>query len=181
MDLNNRITQQKAAAEARGKQEGTNQVALPNALAQADQTIGLIDDIKTDPNLPNVIGGIAGRMPAIGGHQADLVNKIDQLRGQAFMQAWQALKGSGARITNTESLKATDAIGRLNRVGSVDGYMKALTDLRDLIAGVRERAGVMAGVGPTPGAPQAAQGPAAPSFTQDQLRAEAIRRGLIKR
>jgi len=156
VQFGNQVTQSNAAAEAAGKAQGTNAVGLPQALAQADQAISLIDNIKNDPALSKAIGPIAGRLPAMGGEQANVVAKIDQLRGQAFLQAWQALKGAGARITNTESMKATDAIGRLQRTQSPEGFNQALSDLRDVIVGVRTRAGVMAGGEPTPPpAPQA--------------------------
>lgn len=177
--LGNELSRTAAASEALGKSQGTNLATLPNALAQADQAIKLIDNIKGDPNLSMALGPLAGRLPAMGGPQADVVQKIDQLKGQAFLQAWQSLKGAGARITNTESMRATDAIGRLSRVQSTEGFNKALDDLRQVIVDVRTRAGTMAGAGPTP--PQASSPQAAaPSFTQDQLLAEARRRGLVK-
>jgi hypothetical protein len=180
IQMGNEAARSNAAAEATGKAQGTSAAGLPQALAQADQAIALIDNIKNDPSLPEAIGPIAGRMPAIGGQQANVISKIDQLKGQAFLQAWQSLKGAGARITNTESMRATDAIGRLQRTQNIEGFNKALSDLRDVVVGVRTRAGVMAGGQPTP-PPQGQQATqAAPSFSQDQLRAEAIRRGLIK-
>jgi hypothetical protein len=181
VQLGNQVAQSNAAAEATGKAQGTNAAGLPQALAQADQAVSLIDNIKNDPGLSEAIGPVAGRMPAIGGQQANVIAKIDQLKGQAFLQAWQSLKGAGARITNTESMRATDAIGRLQRTQSPQGFNQALSDLRNVIVGVRTRAGVMAGGQPTPPPEQAQQSQAAaPSFSQDQLRAEAIRRGLIK-
>lgn len=179
IQMGNEAARGNAAAEAAGKVQGTNAANLPQTTGTMDLALKNIDEVLKDPALPNVVGTIAGRVPAIGGHQADLVNKISQLQSQTMLQGFQQLRGAG-RITQAEMFKAGEALARLNRVGSVDGFRGALQDLRDVVTAARTRAGVMAGGEPTPPPQQQAAAPSTPSFSQDQLRAEAIRRGLIK-
>lgn len=140
---------QEAAATAAGKAQGEAAAALPNTLAKADQAIALIDEIKQHPGKPYAVG-IAGPLPGIPGtSQQDFITRIDQLKGQTFLEAYQTLKGGG-QITEVEGKKAEAAIARLNRSQSPKEFDRALDDLREVIKSGRERAGVIAGGQPTP-------------------------------
>lgn len=57
---------------------------------------------------------------------------MDQINGQAFLQAFNALKGGGA-ITEIEGQKATEAIARLNTAQSYEDYKAALDELRGVV------------------------------------------------
>jgi hypothetical protein len=128
------------------------------AVAKAQRAIDLIDEIAQDPALPSITGMVQGNIPAgtplIGGGQAgiDLNAKILQLQGTAFLEAFESLKGGGA-ITEIEGTKAEQAIARLQRAQSLEGYQAALKDLRDVIENgkirAQERAAKASGEGGT--------------------------------
>lgn len=122
----------------------------------ADMGIGVIDQLLSDPGLGKITGW-ASKVPIIPGTEqarADALAK--QLEGQAFLQAFQSLKGGGA-ITNIEGEKATGAIARLQRAQSKADYTAALKDLRGVLDTGRKRAAAMV-PGTTPAAAPA--GPA---------------------
>lgn len=111
--------------------------SLPEALRNANFLVGKIDDILEDKSLGAVTGMIGGRTP---NYRTDSVNaqaKIDQLKGQAFLQAYQSLRGSGA-ISNQEGAKAERAMARLEQqaVGTKD-YVKALKEFRNEVVNLR--------------------------------------------
>ena len=105
----------------------------------AFDTITLIDDIYNDAALPDVTGMLQGRAPALTQDGTDLVEKIDQLKGKAFLQAFETLKGGG-QITEREGLAATKAIARLERKQSPEAYRESLMALRSVVQRVRARA-----------------------------------------
>ena len=130
--------------------EGSNPEARAAKLAEAERkrivnadsafdAITLIDDIYNDPALPSVTGMIQGRAPALSQDGTDLVVKIDQLKGKAFLQAFETLKGGG-QITEREGLAATKAIARLERQQSPEAYKESLMALRSVVERVRKRA-----------------------------------------
>jgi hypothetical protein len=134
----------KARDEKIGTIVGDNIANAPKAVATADRTLQSIDSILNDPALPQAVG-IGGILPAIPGtNQAGVVAKIDQLKGQAFLEAFASLKGGG-QITEVEGKKATDAIARLNRAQNLEDFTAALNELRDVVAAAKTRAQQQAG------------------------------------
>lgn len=77
---------------------------------------------------------------------------VDQLKGRAFLQAFESLKGGG-QITEVEGRKATEAIARLSTAQSDDEFVTSLKDLRDVVAAGYKRA-----TGKDLGAPSGASG-----------------------
>lgn len=136
----------KEAAEERGKATGQAQVGLPNALAQADQTLKTIDQIRAHPGRKSAFGvGRMGWVPGIpGSEQAGFVSMVDQLQGKTFLQAFESLKGGGA-ITEIEGKKAEGAIARLKRTQNDTDFDVALKDLEDVVRAGMERARAKAG------------------------------------
>lgn len=118
----------------------------------ADQGIGVIDQLLESPGL-GTITGLTSKLPIFPGTaQAKADALARQLEGQAFLQAFQSLKGGGA-ITNIEGDKATAAIARLQRNQSEKDYRQALGELRGILAKAKERAqgGAPAATGPKVG------------------------------
>lgn len=107
--------------------------------AKAQDGISLIDSILNDPALPSITGMIQGNLPPLTQGGTDLNVKIDQLKGQAFLQAFETLKGGG-QITEREGIAAQNAMARLNRAQSTEAYMEALTELRTIMERAYARA-----------------------------------------
>jgi len=84
--------------------------------------------------------GMGSMLPTIPGTaQADFRALQAQLQGQAFLQAFESLKGGG-QITEVEGQKAEAAIARLNSAQSQEAYDAALRELRGTLEQARKRA-----------------------------------------
>ncbi|NVM43187.1 hypothetical protein HWX16_23160 [Ochrobactrum intermedium] len=106
----------------------------------------MIDSLDTDPYLDSMVGPVASRMPNITADAARVQSKMDQIGGQAFLQAFNSLKGGG-QITEIEGQKATQAIARLNTAQSPADYRQALGELRQIVLTGVQRARQQAGGG----------------------------------
>lgn len=117
------------AALGRGAGEATAsaQVALPGATQISDEIEKQITALKNDPYLPQMLGPIDSRKPNVTEDAARVQGMIDQLKGGAFLQARQMLKGGGA-ITDFESTRAETAFIRANEAQSVEDFTAALDD-----------------------------------------------------
>jgi len=87
----------------------------------------------SDPALDKSTGALAWTQAIPGTDQRRFGTRVKQLDGQAFLQAFESLKGGG-QITEIEGDKATQAIGRLDSAQSPEDYRQALTDLRDVLS-----------------------------------------------
>jgi hypothetical protein len=103
--------------------------------------------MKTHPGREGSTGFIQGALPSRTSAQVDFQSLVDQTQGQAFLQAFQMLKGAG-QITEIEGQKATNAISRLGneRLSDAD-YLRAINDLEDVVKAGLARAKVQAGQG----------------------------------
>lgn len=126
------VKQQQTVGEA----AGTAQAGLPEAAAKAGQAIDLIESLKTHKGRAQATG-LSSVLPLVPGSDAyDFNVKLDQLKGDVFLQAYSQLRGGGA-ITEIEGTKAEQAIARLNRAQSEEEFTKSLNDLEEVInAGV---------------------------------------------
>jgi len=134
----------KESAEERGKAKGLAQAALPNVIANAEQTLQIIQSIKDDPYRARGTGAssVFNATPATGGY--DFAQKLEQLKGKAFLEAFQALKGGGA-ITEIEGKKAENAIARLSPGQSEGAFLTAINELEQVVTAGIERAKARAG------------------------------------
>lgn len=132
-------------AEAKGEAQGAAQVALPQVLANAEQTLATIKSIKTDPYRERGTGASSmfNVVPGTGGY--DFAQKVEQLKGKTFLEAFQSLKGGGA-ITEMEGRKAENAIARLSVAQSEGAFMEALNELETVVTAGMERSKRKAGV-----------------------------------
>lgn len=160
------------------KQTVEAQTILPKVAAQADSMISSIDGLLNHPGLSKSVG-IASYLPAVRGtDRADFETRSAQLQGQAFLQAFNDLKGGG-QITEVEGSKATAAIGRMSTAQSEKEYKNSLAELRGILNSAKERAYQKAGV-PMPKTDAASADKPAAKPDRNALMQEARRRGLIK-
>lgn len=132
--------QGKEAAEERGKVQGQAQAALPGAIADAEATKTKIDELLKNEGLNSIVGPLDQYRPTwlLGQSGNDALARYNQLKGQAFLQAYGLLRGGGA-ITDIEGKKAESAMARLDRAQSEPEFRQALRDFRDAIdTGVRK-------------------------------------------
>jgi hypothetical protein len=106
--------------------------AAPGELALFNTLEFQVNDLLSDPYLPNMLGPIASRTPNITADAARVQSKMDQISGGAFLQARQLLKGGGA-ITDFESKKAEQAFIRMNDAMNIEDYTKAMNDFLDAV------------------------------------------------
>jgi hypothetical protein len=115
---------------------------------QANYYGNLIGSVINDPALEGVVGRIQGRVDPAGiagaamfnENEMDVLSRLDQLGGAAFLQAFESLKGGG-QITEIEGLKATQAISRLGqRAVSPQAFRGALRELQQIYANAEARA-----------------------------------------
>jgi len=127
----------------------------PEALAaKAAQGIDLIDQMigsdekKTSahPGFTAAVGakGLSSffglkKEPIAGTDAADFKSLLNQVTGQAFLEARQALKGGGA-ITDMEGSKAQTAITRMSEAQSEQAFKAAAKEFRDVLQTAKDRA-----------------------------------------
>jgi hypothetical protein len=147
-----------AEETAGGKALAENKAALPKIEEAANNMLSTIDSLSNDPYLDSMVGSVQGKwLPNVSSDAARVQSKMDQIGGQSFLQAYNALRGGG-QITEVEGKKATEAMSRLNTAQTEKDYREALAELRGIVAtGVsRARAaaqGSNSGSAPAPTAP----------------------------
>ena len=131
------LAREEAATEAETIRSEGEQAAQ-----QSEYYGSILDSIINDPNLEGVTGRIEGRADPEGAMGAmlydekemDLLARIGQIEGSAFLQAFEGLKGGG-QITEREGQAATRAITRLGtRAVGTDAYRQAAEELRRIFA-----------------------------------------------
>ena len=178
------LAENQAAARARGKVLAENKVeaerALPGAIATAEQTLTLIDEMIGDARVSkdgkkwevpkggrdpaegftDYVGlGFPGERFLEGSDAASYERRQLQIEGKTFLEAFESLRGGGA-ITEVEGAKGQQAISRMNKAQSEVEYIKAARELQDVVRAGVERARKKAGAGgaAAPGAPAAGGG-----------------------
>jgi hypothetical protein len=122
---------------------------------------GVVSGILEHPGFSGSVGaknasflfGVKGQ-PFAGTKEADFMAMLDQLKGGAFLQAFQSLKGGGP-ITDVEGQKATEAIVRAQNSQSEEGFRKSMNEVLDVLGSAEKRLG--------DGAAQGAAASAAPA------------------
>ena len=122
--------------ETAGKLDAAIEVGN-NMLATLESMVGRpagggMTAVKPNAALPGILGMFEGRLPAKTQAEADLLAKVEQVQGQAFLEAFSILKGAGA-ITEQEGIKATQAYARLQRTQSPEAFTASLNEFADIV------------------------------------------------
>lgn len=124
-----RLTQQKAQTEGLDRA-----LKLQTSLTDSAKAIGMIDELLYDPALASGVGVKSWLSILPETKAVELKSKIDQIKGDVFLRAYEGLRGGG-QITELESTKASQSKERLDPKLSVDAFRKALLDLRETYMG----------------------------------------------
>lgn len=147
---------QQKTGEINGEAQAKAQIDLPGSLAASEQLGKLTNEIANHPGLPGVVGmpNFNGVMPFPGTKEADFKARLDQLKGTAFLQAFEKLKGGGA-VSEREGQQATAALARLQSSQTEKEFKNSLQDFNNVMSGVTDRLKVRANGGiQQPQAPQ---------------------------
>jgi hypothetical protein len=188
------LAENQAAARARGKKLAENKVeaerALPGAIATAEQTLTLIDEMIGDARVSkdgkkwevpkggrdpaegftDYVGlGFPGERFLEGSDAASYERRQLQIEGKTFLEAFESLRGGGA-ITEVEGAKGQQAISRMNKAQSEVEYVKAARELQEVVRKGVERARTKAGVAPGGGGGTAGGASNPRSLSDDEIR-----------
>jgi hypothetical protein len=130
------------AAGAGGKSAGVVAESLPTIEAtfgQINRNLDAFDDPKVKAQADRSLGAFDKRVPAVAGYNADFVNRLKQIEGQTFLQAFQSLRGAGA-ITEPEGQKATVALNRMQNAASAEEFYQAKAEAKTVFAEIQAAA-----------------------------------------
>ncbi len=129
------------AAEAKviGEQRGAATAGAPSEIAQSDQTLSYIEELRKHPGMSSGTGifSMLNVIPGTPGY--DFQNRVNQLKSGAFLTAIDQLRGMGA-LSNAEGQTATAALARLDTATSEGEFLAALADYEKIVQMGRERA-----------------------------------------
>ena len=129
----------RAALTSAGKAAGTAAQNQPMVQANFNSP-----EVKNEAGY--ALGLIGSKLPNTPGLNSNFLNRREQLQGQAFLQAFEALKGGGA-ISEVEGEKATIAIARLQRATTEKDFYDALEDVRKVFSNAYAARSKMAAAG----------------------------------
>lgn len=125
-----------------------NDVSAGDVAFSPGAFIDQIDDTLNDPALDWSTGALKWAQIVPGSPMRRFKTRADQLSGQAFMAARQALKGGG-QITDFEGKRAEAAFARFDDTQSPEDYRVALLEARKILgsAMLRQRGWIETDVG----------------------------------
>ena len=154
----------RATAGVVGKEAGKALVALPGAKTQVARSLNLVDSILNHKGLSAVVGapnpfkGGFGFAQLPGSDAASFASQLKQLEGQAFLEAFNTLRGAGA-ISEKEGEAATQAYANLSKSQSEVQFKKNVAEIRNILtsgyANLEQIAKGSAGLNPSSNAPAA--------------------------
>lgn len=133
-----------------GETQAKFEAAAPNAISNATQAIGLIDqmigtkpyidkttgakvqDKEPHPGFSGAVGFGFGTRYLPGTDAASFQALFDQVQGGAFLQAFETLRGAGA-ITEKEGAKATAAKNRMSLAQDEKSFIAAAREYQDVL------------------------------------------------
>lgn len=142
-----RLADARAAGQATGEARANSQITLPQAEHKMNQAVSLINQMigtsgkqlkpgeketAPHPGFKGTVGFGYGMRFVPGTSEADFQAMLDQVRGGAFLQAFESLKGGGA-ITQIEGQKAEQAITRMREAQSEGEFVRAAREFEDNI------------------------------------------------
>jgi hypothetical protein len=146
---------------------------LPTLADQAEMAFAAGRELVEHPGFeatvgaPNPFKGGFGPLGTFPGSRArDFTSRLDNAKAQAFMQAFESLKGAGA-ITEAEGKAATQALANLDTSVSEEQFKKNLQLYLDVIKRGYDRTQKTANIQPVP-------------YSRDMLMAEKQRRAALK-
>jgi hypothetical protein len=167
------LSEAKALGQNMAKDKVLRAAQLPKVLDTAEMTLSEIDALigKRDkdgnllkgqaphPGFETAVGAtyLPGARFVPGTSASDFQSRFDQVKGGAFLQAFETLKGGGS-ITNVEGDKGTAALNRMSLAQSEKEFVQAAREFQGIVRKGMERASKLAGAPVLKGAGDASAG-----------------------
>lgn len=119
----------KAQGTAAGKLSGEAEAKFKGAAPGLENSIRLVDEVINHPSLDDAVGPLQGRLPSFSAGARDFDERVEQLKGQAFLAARAELKGGG-QITDFEGARAEAALLRASQAKGEEDFKQAMTEFR---------------------------------------------------
>lgn len=132
--LQGEIAQAKEVGKTLGEERTKAALDIPRIVDNAETAIRHVDELLAHPGFSTAVGKSSMlQMQKIPGTDAyDFMSRLDQIKGGAFLEAFNSLKGGG-QITEVEGKKATDAIARMNNSTSEKEFKAAAEDFKSVV------------------------------------------------
>lgn len=132
--LQGEIAQAKEVGKTLGEERTKAALDVPRIIDNAETAIRHVDELLAHPGFGPAVGKSSMlQMQKIPGTDAyDFMSRLDQIKGGAFLEAFNSLKGGG-QITEVEGKKATDAIARMNNSTSEKEFKAAAEDFKSVV------------------------------------------------
>lgn len=179
-----------AGAREQGKDIVNARQQLPQAIANAERGMRLIDEMvgsadgktKAHPGMQSAVGVSMSKLVSPfwampGTDRRDFEARLGEIKGGAFLQAFESLKGGGA-ITQIEGEKATQAITRMETAQSEREFVAAAREFQNIIKGGMARAKAKAGQNPMAPGGTSVMAPGRPGANPSALSDDELRREL---
>jgi hypothetical protein len=128
-----------AEAKATGEATATAKTALPMVETNAKEILSNVDALVTHPGKSDALG-VASYFPTVRGSPAHgFETRLEQVKGQAFLSAYDALRGAG-QITEQEGKAATAAYNRMTAAQSEKEFNAAAKEFREHVITLRDNA-----------------------------------------
>lgn len=139
--LQGKIAQAKQAGKTVGEETTKAALDYPRVVQNAETAIRLSDELLKHPGFSQAVGAssMLGIQKIPGTNAKDFMNRLDQIKGGAFLEAFNSLKGGG-QITEVEGKKATDAIARMDNSTSEAEFKSAVSDFQKVVRAGMNRA-----------------------------------------
>lgn len=129
-ELKAKMNQAGAGATAVGKAAGEAQQAAVDAESVAETANRQLDELLNHEGFASAVGiGMPYASKFTGAKEMAFKKRLDQIKGGAFLQAFNMLRGGG-QITEVEGQKATDAMNRMDMATSEKEFREAADDYR---------------------------------------------------
>lgn len=132
--LQGQLAGAKEAAKTEAEERTKAKLDAPRVIDNATVALKYSEELLKHPGFGQAVGksSMLGIQKIPGTDGRDFMNRLDQLKGGAFLEAFNTLKGGG-QITEVEGKKATDAIARMDNATSESEFRAAVRDYQDVI------------------------------------------------
>lgn len=136
------LEQAKSQGRVTGREVATRLMSFDERISTTDQMLSVVEELTNMEGFESAVG-LSANLPTFRPSTADFEIKLEQLKGQAFLEQFNKLKGAGA-ITEKEGTAAAAALTALSSDRALkmseEQFLKELKTLQTVIKAAQDRA-----------------------------------------